>query len=96
MVIHGRPPWPTALAALSGFAAAGVRDPPPALRCGAWEGVENQMHIWSRKNKRKEEKGRSSPGYNRWKQWWIAMTTKNQNETSFASLYVELGHLLSV
>ena len=49
MVIHGRPPWSTALAALSGFAAAGVRDPPPALRCGAWEGVENQMHIWSRK-----------------------------------------------
>ena len=55
MVIHGRPPWPTALAALSGFAAAGVRDPPPALRCGAWEVVENQMHIWSRKNKRKKK-----------------------------------------
>ena len=57
-VIHGYPPLSSALATLSGFAAAGARDPPPALICGAWEAVENQMHIWSiLKNDRKEEKG---------------------------------------
>lgn len=56
MVIHGRPPWSTALAALSGFAAAGVRDPPPALRCGAWEAVENQIVPNKSKEGRKRPK----------------------------------------